>query len=130
MRYTNRHFTYLLTYYLASLPIALQLAESHSPVFHALYLPESFCVWSNLLIMMLFCSQNWKVFVDVPELIILVPPLLGLKGNLEMTLASRLSTQVIDCSTLVTFLHSHSIVICFQLRSFAIVLKPANFHLF
>jgi len=26
--------------------------------------------------------------------VILVPPLLGLKGNLEMTLASRLSTQV------------------------------------
>jgi len=36
------------------------------------------------------------VFVDVPELMILVPPLLGLKGNLEMTLASRLSTQVIE----------------------------------
>ena len=34
------------------------------------------------------------MFIDVPELIILVPPLLGLKGNLEMTLASRLSTQV------------------------------------
>jgi len=29
-------------------------------------------------------------------MIILVPPLLGLKGNLEMTLASRLSTQVIS----------------------------------
>jgi len=42
----------------------------------------------------MFCWQNWKVFVDIPQLIILVPPLLGLKGNLEMTLASRLSTQV------------------------------------
>ena len=28
------------------------------------------------------------------EVFILVPALLGLKGNLEMTLASRLSTQV------------------------------------
>lgn len=29
----------------------------------------------------------------MPEIIILVPALLGLKGNLEMTLASRLSTE-------------------------------------
>ena len=32
--------------------------------------------------------------MDVNELFILVPALLGLKGNLEMTLASRLSTAV------------------------------------
>ncbi|XP_077539709.1 solute carrier family 41 member 1-like isoform X3 [Haemaphysalis longicornis] len=37
--------------------------------------------------------QHWKVFQRVSELFILVPALLGLKGNLEMTLASRLSTQ-------------------------------------
>ena len=37
--------------------------------------------------------QHWKVFEVVNELFILVPALLGLKGNLEMTLASRLSTQ-------------------------------------
>jgi hypothetical protein len=37
--------------------------------------------------------QHWAVFVQVPEVFILVPALLGLKGNLEMTLASRLSTQ-------------------------------------
>ncbi|XP_064489183.1 solute carrier family 41 member 1-like [Ornithodoros turicata] len=37
--------------------------------------------------------QYWDAFVDIPELIIMVPPLLGLKGNLEMTLASRISTQ-------------------------------------
>ena len=36
--------------------------------------------------------QHWKVFVEIPEIFILVPALLGLKGNLEMTLASRLST--------------------------------------
>ena len=36
--------------------------------------------------------QHWKVFKSCPELFILVPALLGLKGNLEMTLASRLST--------------------------------------
>ncbi|XP_014245022.1 solute carrier family 41 member 2 isoform X2 [Cimex lectularius] len=37
--------------------------------------------------------QHWKVFEEVLEIIILVPALLGLKGNLEMTLASRLSTE-------------------------------------
>ncbi|XP_052899701.1 solute carrier family 41 member 1 isoform X2 [Anopheles moucheti] len=37
--------------------------------------------------------ENWKVFVHVSELFILVPSLLGLKGNLDMCLASRLSTQ-------------------------------------
>ncbi|XP_003701529.1 solute carrier family 41 member 1 [Megachile rotundata] len=37
--------------------------------------------------------QHWVVFDKVSELMILVPALLGLKGNLEMTLASRLSTQ-------------------------------------
>jgi len=36
--------------------------------------------------------QHWKVFLEVSEVFILVPALLGLKGNLEMTLASRLST--------------------------------------
>jgi solute carrier family 41 len=33
------------------------------------------------------------VFVEVEELFILVPALIGLKGNLDTTLASRLSTQ-------------------------------------
>ncbi|PNF20770.1 Solute carrier family 41 member 2 [Cryptotermes secundus] len=37
--------------------------------------------------------QHWQVFRVVSEVFILVPALLGLKGNLEMTLASRLSTQ-------------------------------------
>ncbi|XP_043224425.1 solute carrier family 41 member 1-like isoform X1 [Amphibalanus amphitrite] len=37
--------------------------------------------------------QHWRVFTEVTEVFILVPALLGLKGNLEMTLASRLSTH-------------------------------------
>lgn len=37
--------------------------------------------------------QYWPVFQQVPELFIMVPALIGLKGNLEMTLASRLSTH-------------------------------------
>ncbi|CAL8126522.1 unnamed protein product [Orchesella dallaii] len=36
---------------------------------------------------------GWEVYHDIPELTVLVTPFLGLKGNLEMTLASRLSTQ-------------------------------------
>jgi solute carrier family 41 len=33
------------------------------------------------------------VFVEVQELFILVPALMGLKGNLDMCMAARLSTQ-------------------------------------
>ncbi|UYV62371.1 hypothetical protein LAZ67_2000320 [Cordylochernes scorpioides] len=38
-------------------------------------------------------GPHWQAFLEVTEIFILVPALLGLKGNLEMTLASRLSTQ-------------------------------------
>ncbi|XP_043084781.1 solute carrier family 41 member 2 [Puntigrus tetrazona] len=44
--------------------------------------------------MLLDVVRHWDVFSNVTEIFILVPPLLGLKGNLEMTLASRLSTAV------------------------------------
>ncbi|EFB13459.1 hypothetical protein PANDA_003520, partial [Ailuropoda melanoleuca] len=44
--------------------------------------------------MVLDIVQHWEVFKKVTEVFILVPALLGLKGNLEMTLASRLSTAV------------------------------------
>ncbi|CAG2108574.1 unnamed protein product [Medioppia subpectinata] len=37
--------------------------------------------------------QNWTVFVSISEMFVLVPSLLGLKGNLEMTMAARLSTH-------------------------------------
>eukprot|EP00095_Tigriopus_kingsejongensis_P000566 maker-scaffold776_size99073-snap-gene-0.23 protein:Tk00566 transcript:maker-scaffold776_size99073-snap-gene-0.23-mRNA-1 annotation:"solute carrier family 41 member 2" len=40
--------------------------------------------------LMLDHVQNWPVFREFPEFFVLVPALLGLKGNLEMTLASRL----------------------------------------
>ncbi|XP_007910335.1 solute carrier family 41 member 1 [Callorhinchus milii] len=42
--------------------------------------------------MVLDIVQHWEVFREVTEVFILVPALLGLKGNLEMTLAARLST--------------------------------------
>ncbi|XP_053496878.1 solute carrier family 41 member 2 [Ictalurus furcatus] len=44
--------------------------------------------------MLLNIVQHWDVFRKVTEIFILVPALLGMKGNLEMTLASRLSTVV------------------------------------
>ncbi|XP_056380858.1 solute carrier family 41 member 3 isoform X2 [Hyla sarda] len=42
--------------------------------------------------MVLDIVQHWVVFKTITEVFILVPALVGLKGNLEMTLASRLST--------------------------------------
>ncbi|XP_007425245.1 solute carrier family 41 member 1 isoform X1 [Python bivittatus] len=42
--------------------------------------------------MVLDYVQHWKVFMTITEIFILIPALVGLKGNLEMTLASRLST--------------------------------------
>ncbi|XP_063073197.1 solute carrier family 41 member 2 [Engraulis encrasicolus] len=44
--------------------------------------------------MVLDIVQHWGAFTNITEIFILVPALLGLKGNLEMTLASRLSTAV------------------------------------
>uniref|UniRef100_A0A8C2WX29 Solute carrier family 41 member n=1 Tax=Cyclopterus lumpus TaxID=8103 RepID=A0A8C2WX29_CYCLU len=41
-----------------------------------------------------FSRQNWDVFQEITEIFILVPAVLGMKGNLEMTLASRFSTAV------------------------------------
>ncbi|XP_020670815.3 solute carrier family 41 member 3 isoform X1 [Pogona vitticeps] len=42
--------------------------------------------------MVLDYVQHWMVFKTITEIFILIPALVGLKGNLEMTLASRLST--------------------------------------
>lgn len=46
------------------------------------------------MVLFVLILQHWDVFKYVTEIFILVPALLGLKGNLEMTLASRLSTAV------------------------------------
>ncbi|GMT24075.1 hypothetical protein PFISCL1PPCAC_15372, partial [Pristionchus fissidentatus] len=42
--------------------------------------------------LLLDTATNTQFFVEIPEAVILVPVLLGLKGNLEMTFAARLST--------------------------------------
>lgn len=46
--------------------------------------------------------QHWEVFKVITEVFILVPALVGLKGNLEMTLAARLSTAVRQPSSTAT----------------------------
>lgn len=65
----------------------LKLARDVFPVF---LLAGSGMVGAGLL---LATVRKWPVFVEVREILILVPALLGLKGNLEMTLAARLSTH-------------------------------------
>uniref|UniRef100_A0A673CRT1 Solute carrier family 41 member n=1 Tax=Sphaeramia orbicularis TaxID=375764 RepID=A0A673CRT1_9TELE len=47
-------------------------------------------LWSLFVYVCVF--QHWEVFKVITEVFILVPALVGLKGNLEMTLAARLST--------------------------------------
>lgn len=53
---------------------------------------------SGIFLFFFFCIafswQSWDVFQEITALLILVPALLGMKGNLELTLASRLSTAV------------------------------------
>uniref|UniRef100_A0A8C2I8H8 Solute carrier family 41 member n=1 Tax=Cyprinus carpio TaxID=7962 RepID=A0A8C2I8H8_CYPCA len=56
--------------------------------------------------------QHWEAFKNITEIFILVPALLGLKGNLEMTLASRLSTAV----GILTNSCLHIIAPCFSLH--------------
>lgn len=58
-----------------------------------LLIMQLFTILGLLTEIFILLIQHWPVFKEVPEVFILVPALLGLKGNLEMTLASRLSTQ-------------------------------------
>ena len=56
------------------------------------------CVRVRVRVCLCVCAlKHWEVFQEVTEIFILVPSALGLKGNLEMTLASRLSTAVSTC---------------------------------
>ncbi|XP_033114565.1 solute carrier family 41 member 1-like [Anneissia japonica] len=79
----------------------LPIAESHIKIKDETSMTISIQIFLPFLIagfgtvgagMVLDIVQHWDVFEKVGEVFILVPALLGLKGNLEMTLASRLST--------------------------------------
>lgn len=87
--------------------------------------------------------EKWPLYQEINEIIILVPALLGLKGNLEMTLAARLSTQVNigkihNKKTTISALFGNSIIIQLQsiivgfLASFLAVIfqyaKTGTFH--
>ncbi|CAG8625827.1 11082_t:CDS:2, partial [Ambispora leptoticha] len=50
-------------------------------------------IWSIITGSLLDIVKHWNSFTHVKELFILVPVLLNLKGNLEMNLASRMSTS-------------------------------------
>uniref|UniRef100_A0A8R1Y2U6 SLC41A/MgtE integral membrane domain-containing protein n=1 Tax=Onchocerca volvulus TaxID=6282 RepID=A0A8R1Y2U6_ONCVO len=76
--------------------------------------------------------QHWNLFVEVPETFILVPALLGLKGNLEMTFASKLSTlanigrmnsrlQIVIIANL-ALIQVQAIVVAFLASGFAVML--------
>lgn len=58
------------------------------------YPPHDSGIFSFFFFCIAFSWQSWDVFQEITALLILVPALLGMKGNLELTLASRLSTAV------------------------------------
>jgi len=78
---------------LQSPEVSIVTSESSLQIFLEMLFPFIFAGIGMVLAGLLFDRvQHYPVFQDIHELFILVPPLLGLKGNLEMTLASRLST--------------------------------------
>uniref|UniRef100_A0A667XFY4 Solute carrier family 41 member n=1 Tax=Myripristis murdjan TaxID=586833 RepID=A0A667XFY4_9TELE len=75
--------------------------------------------------MLLDFVQHWDVFQEITEIFILVPAVLGLKGNLEMTMASRLSTAAISTITFYFNLSKIIDVFCSQLQATVLGLLAA-----
>jgi len=72
-----------------------QITESMFSFTLQMVIPFILCGFGNLAAgQLLDYCQKLEVFRNISELFILVPSLMGLKGNLEMTMASRLSTAV------------------------------------
>jgi len=67
----------LVFYLLASFWTMLRCAASHS---------------SKYLLLTIFILQRWKAMRTIDELIMIIPVILNLKGNLEMNLSARLGT--------------------------------------
>ncbi|XP_066995375.1 solute carrier family 41 member 1 isoform X1 [Anabrus simplex] len=86
--------------------LATLTSVSSEPDLHVMAKPETSCTIAFQVAVPFFLAglgtigaglvlgrvQHWVVFQEVSALFILVPALLGLKGNLDMCLASRLST--------------------------------------
>ena len=67
--------------------------ETLRVIFYQVFIPFLISGFDNVGAgMILDHVQYWSVFKTIPELFILVASFLGLKGNLEMTLAARLAT--------------------------------------
>uniref|UniRef100_A0A0N5AP28 Divalent cation transporter n=1 Tax=Syphacia muris TaxID=451379 RepID=A0A0N5AP28_9BILA len=74
--------------------VSLNSEQSSLSFFFQALLPFLFSGFGTVGAGILFdAAQSWNFFLSLPEAVVLVPALLGLKGNLEMTLGSRLSTQ-------------------------------------
>jgi cation transporter-like permease len=72
-----------------------QITESMFSFTLQMVVPFILCGFGSLAAgQLLDYCQKLEVFRKISELYILVPSLMGLKGNLEMTMASRLSTAV------------------------------------
>lgn len=68
--------------------------ETTSVIFYQVFIPFLIAGFDNVGAgIILDMVQHWSVFRHAPELFILVASFLGLKGNLEMTLAARLATM-------------------------------------
>lgn len=74
--------------------ISEEKEETSSVIFYQVFIPFLIAGFDNVGAgIILDMVQHWKVFKHAPELFILVASFLGLKGNLEMTLAARLATM-------------------------------------
>jgi solute carrier family 41 len=73
---------------------SLPAEETLRVIFYQVFIPFLVAGFDNVGAgMILDHVQHWHVFKTIPELFILVASFLGLKGNLEMTLAARLATM-------------------------------------
>lgn len=77
-----------------SYAIILGSQETTRVIFYQVFIPFLIAGFDNVGAgIILDYVQHWDVFKIIPELFILVASFLGLKGNLEMTLAARLATM-------------------------------------